>query len=89
MIVEFDHSFNKNLSKLLSSNSKLKIYAVIEEVAAANKLSDINNLKKMKGFKAFYRIKLGDYRIGFELINKNTVYFVAVSHRKDIYKTFP
>jgi mRNA interferase RelE/StbE len=49
----------------------------------------ITNLKKMKGFKAFYRIKLGDYRIGFELINKNTVYFVAVSHRKDIYKTFP
>jgi mRNA interferase RelE/StbE len=71
MIVEFDHSFNKNLSKLLSSNLKLKIYAVIEEVAAANKLPDINNLKKMKGFKAFYRIKLGDYRIGFELINRD------------------
>lgn len=89
MIVEFDESFNKSLSKLLNSNLKLKIYAVIEEAAAANKLSDINNLKKMKGFKTFYRIKLGDYRIGFELINKNTVYFVVMSHRKDIYKTFP
>jgi mRNA interferase RelE/StbE len=64
------------------------IYAVTEAAAAQTNYL-ITNLKKMKGFKAFYRIKLGDYRIGFELINKNTVYFVAVSHRKDIYKTFP
>ena len=43
----------------------------------------------MKGFKNFYRIKSGDYRLGFELINNDTIYFIAFAHRKDIYKKFP
>lgn len=89
MIVKFDNTFNKNLSKLVDSHLKLKVYAIIEEMIAAQKLTDITNIKKMKGYKTFYRIKLGDYRIGFELINNNTVYLIAFAHRKDIYKTFP
>jgi len=34
-----------------------------------------------------WRIKIGDYRIGVE-IKKDTVIFVRILHRKDIYKYF-
>ena len=43
----------------------------------------------MQGFQTFYRVRIGDYRLGFELIDKETVLFILVSHRKDIYKYFP
>lgn len=88
MIVEFESSFNKALEKLNDNSLKLKIWAVIQEVELAQKLAEIKNLKKMKGYKTFYRIKLGTYRIGFEFIN-DTVNFVTIAHRKDIYRIFP
>jgi len=36
----------------------------------------------------YYRIRVGDYRIGVKL-EKDIIYFVVVEHRKDVYKTFP
>jgi mRNA interferase RelE/StbE len=88
MTVEFDSSFNKALEKLNDDALKLKIWTIIQKVEDAQKLSEIKNLKKMKGYKTFYRIKLGDYRIGFEFVS-NTVNFITIAHRKDIYRTFP
>ncbi|MCF8308850.1 MAG: type II toxin-antitoxin system RelE/ParE family toxin [Bacteroidales bacterium] len=46
------------------------------------------NLKKLKGYKDYYRIRLSDYRIGIQ-IKDDTVFFVVFGHRKDIYKKFP
>jgi mRNA interferase RelE/StbE len=56
---------------------------------AANSLSDVANVKKMQGFKTFYRIRIGDYRMGVELEDTSTLRFIVVLHRKDIYKKFP
>jgi mRNA interferase RelE/StbE len=43
----------------------------------------------MVGFSNFYRIRIGDYRVGIELLDLDTILFIAIAHRKDIYKTFP
>lgn len=51
-------------------------------------MSDISQIKKLTGFKTFYRIKTGSYRIGVEIAN-NSVIFITFDHRKDIYKRFP
>jgi mRNA interferase RelE/StbE len=51
-------------------------------------LGEINNLKKMQGYESFYRIRLGDYRIGIEVF-EDEIIFVRFLHRKDIYKFFP
>jgi len=51
-------------------------------------LSDIQNLKKMQGYDTFYRIRLGDYRIGIE-VAADQVILVRILHRKDIYRYFP
>ena len=89
MKVEFDSSFEKQILKLTDSSIKKRIVDIIYQVEKSIKLSDIHHIKKMKGFKNFYRIKSGDYRLGFELINNDTIYFIAFAHRKDIYKKFP
>ncbi|MFI5163682.1 MAG: type II toxin-antitoxin system RelE/ParE family toxin [Bacteroidia bacterium] len=42
----------------------------------------------MEGYKDFFRIRIGDYRIGL-LIHGNSVDVLRVLNRKDIYKYFP
>jgi mRNA interferase RelE/StbE len=45
-------------------------------------------MKKIKGFKNFYRIRIGDYRLGIE-IDKEKVIIKRFLHRKKIYRLFP
>jgi mRNA interferase RelE/StbE len=87
MKVEFLGSFNRDIGKL-SQSVKKDVAHAIEAVEQASKLAEIGNLKKLKGFKNVYRIRIGDYRIGL-FIEKGTVEFARIVHRKDIYKVFP
>jgi mRNA interferase RelE/StbE len=42
----------------------------------------------MQGYERFYRIRLGDYRIGLELVGDELI-FTRFLHRKEVYKYFP
>lgn len=51
-------------------------------------LSEIPTIKKLKGHPTAYRLRIGDYRVGF-FKEKDTVILTRVLHRKDLYKKFP
>ena len=89
MIVEFDKSFDKSLDKIKDVSLSPKIEKIIFNIENAKGISEIQNVRKLVGFKAYYRIRIGDYRLGFEKINDETIRFIIISHRKDIYKLFP
>ena len=89
MKLEFDRSFSKSLNRVMDSNILKKIENIMTEIESAKSLKDIRNLKKLVGFQNYYRIKLGSYRIGIELIDKSKIRFIIITHRKDIYKKFP
>jgi mRNA-degrading endonuclease RelE of RelBE toxin-antitoxin system len=44
--------------------------------------------KKIKTHEAAYRIRIGNYRLGF-FYEHHEVIFSRILHRKDIYKYFP
>ncbi len=88
MNVTFDKSFSKSLDKLKNEQIKARVKAVIIKCEVAEKFSDISNVKKISSFTTFYRIKVGDYRIGIEYDGFN-IDFIVVAHRKDIYAIFP
>ena len=85
---EFKTSFLKAINKIENNQLKVDIKNAIQNVESAQNLKQINNLKKLKGYKQYYRIRIGDYRIGIK-IDKSTVFFVDIDHRKNIYKFFP
>ncbi|MEI7979549.1 MAG: type II toxin-antitoxin system RelE/ParE family toxin [Bacteroidota bacterium] len=89
MIIEFDKSFEKSLIKVKEKALFNKIESLIETIEKAEKISEIKNVKKLTGFKNYYRIRIGDFRLGFEKINDNTIRFITVARRKDIYSIFP
>ena len=88
MNVEFLERFGKDLDRISSKSTKQSVAKIIAQVEAAQKLSDIAQLKKLQGHKSAYRIRIGDYRIGF-FFEKDLVLFARVVHRKDIYQVFP
>ena len=88
MKIVFDESFYKRLAKIKEKLVLEKVKKAILQVEAVEKIDQIPNLKKMEGFKSFYRIRIGDYRIGIEL-KQDTLWFITIAHRKDIYKNFP
>lgn len=88
MNVSFLAKFLKDLDKLTVQAVKDDVMAAIQDIEQAQKTTDIQNLKKLKGSKIAYRVRIGDYRIGL-FIENNTVEFARVVHRKDIYKLFP
>lgn len=89
MKVIFDKSFLKSIRKIKDSDIKKRLEVVIAEVEGAKSFRDITNVKKMQGFDSFYRIRMGDYRIGVELEGKDQVRLIVISHRRNIYDEFP
>ncbi len=88
MKFEISKSFQKQYDSVRDKKLAMAILLAIDNVSKAKNTSDILNLKKLKGFKNAYRIRIGEYRIGIFIVN-NTVIFSAFDHRKDIYRHFP
>jgi len=64
MKVEFKKSFLKELKKLKNKSLKSSISDCIVQVESAENLAHIKNLKKLIGYDVYYRIRVGDYRLG-------------------------
>jgi len=88
MDIKYEESFEKDLLKIVDNKIKKKIIQVIANIKRANKPQDIANLKKLENYKTYYRIRIGNYRIGIEII-KDKIIFTRILPRKDIYKFFP
>ncbi|MBS1916427.1 MAG: type II toxin-antitoxin system RelE/ParE family toxin [Bacteroidetes bacterium] len=88
MKITFTKKFEKQAEKLPTKKLKEEVVSIIDLVEASNSIQEIKNLKKLKGFNNYFRIRMGEYRIGIYL-NKGIIEFAAIDHRKDIYKYFP
>ena len=88
MKIEFKKSFLSDIKKLKSKSLKDSVTDCIKQVESSVNLTQIKNLKKLTGYDKYYRIRMGDYRIGVKIEN-DTVYFVVFEHRKNIYRGFP
>lgn len=89
MNVIFDENFSKQLEKLNNPSVKQKFVRFLNLCEKAQTLSELPNVKKMKGTSEYFRFRSGRYRFGFILHSNGIIEFVSVSHRKDFYKHFP
>jgi len=88
MIVVATKSFSKDISKIRDKKLAQKIEDAIQKLEQANFLTEIQQLKKMTGSPNAYRIRIGDYRLGFYMIN-DTIQLTVFANRKEVYKYFP
>lgn len=81
-------SFKKDLQKIKNKPTKKKDQECYLKIKKAPSLDKITNIKSIKGKKNAYRLRAGDYRIGF-FVDEERVELARVAHRKDIYNLFP
>jgi mRNA interferase RelE/StbE len=86
--VRFRASFKKDLKRIKDQKLLQQVSGVIDEVKISESLSEINNLTKIKGYDDFYRVRIGNFRIGIKLVDEEII-FVRLLHRKEIYRFFP
>lgn len=88
MKILFDKSFLRDIQKISDEKLKSKVIETLDSIERANSLSEIPNLRKMKGHATACRIRVGDYRIGLYKEN-DSIKLIRFMNRKDIYKYFP
>ena len=88
MNVQFRDSFSKDLRNIKNKDLLDRIREAIEHIENTQNPHDITNLKKLKGGSNYYRIRVGEFRIGLTIEN-DTVAFVRCLNRKEIYRYFP
>ncbi len=87
MNIEIRRSFEKDAQKL-PAVAQTMLARVIVNLSQVEKLSELASCKKLSGLKNAYRIRMGEYRIGF-IFENGTVELIRVLGRKEIYKYFP
>ncbi|MCX5965248.1 MAG: type II toxin-antitoxin system RelE/ParE family toxin [Cyanobacteria bacterium] len=89
MNIEYLPTFIKDFKALRGSPIYKTIYQLaFEDIPNADSLSELSNLKKLKGSSTAYRIRVGNYRIGIFITNEK-IQFSRILHRREIYRYFP
>lgn len=63
----------------------------IETATIATKLDGIPNIRKLSGLNDYYRVRLGNYRIGFKFESgvMKVMCVMTIGPRGDVYNNFP
>jgi len=86
--IKYEARFEKDLKKIQDTNLIKQLKKLITIIKEADSMLHIPRIKKLKGHDTFYRIKIGNYRIGFEMVNDELI-LTRILHRKEIYRYFP
>jgi len=81
--------FSKDIDAIRKeARIKKALLEMIEKIREAGSLAEVRGVKEIEGYQEYYRIKLGDYRLGVKM-RRNRIELIRFLHRKDIYRRFP
>jgi mRNA interferase RelE/StbE len=88
MKVEYYKSFERDLRRVRDRNLLDRVEAVLVGLEDSESLDSISNVKVMKGYPDYFRIRIGDYRLGLKQTDGG-VRIIRFLSRGDIYRKFP
>ncbi|MCK6614500.1 MAG: type II toxin-antitoxin system RelE/ParE family toxin [Ignavibacteriaceae bacterium] len=81
--IEFKETVHKDLAKIPQANKEI----ILRNIIALKANPRPKHCRKLKGMANSYRLKIGHYRVIYEIFDKTLlILVVAAGHRKDIYK---
>ena len=89
MKFRIEKSFDKDVDKIEDKKLLKKLRTFISIIENTETIRQIPHIKKIEGYASFYRIKIGDYRLGMAAVSNKEVVLIRFLHRKDIYRYFP
>ena len=85
MNVTYDRKFFKDFSTV-PEFVQISFAELREEIKTIPTIRKIPNCRPLKGSKGFYRIRIGDYRVTFKLVNINSIELKRFLPRGQVYK---
>lgn len=82
MQIQLRKSAIKDLDDI-PKNTKELIHSKVKELAL---FPNVKNVKKLTNFEPAYRLRVGNYRILFDVIDNEKIVIGRVLHRKESYK---
>lgn len=86
MKVSSTKHFEKHLKKC-PPNIQKRFVDVYDELIKAKNIKEVD-CEKLVGFKTYWRIRIGNFRVGFEL-QDDKIELLEIMDRKEIYRYFP
>ncbi|OHD60557.1 MAG: plasmid stabilization protein [Spirochaetes bacterium GWF1_49_6] len=83
--MDYTIEFKPKSIKDLKSIEKSDVKKIIEKIEEMKTGIDSLDIKKLTDFTPEYRLRVGKYRILFE-IAENIITIYTIKHRKDVYK---
>ncbi len=85
--LEFKKSAEKEFAVLPKKEQQKIIDTLI--ILQHNPFSEILSIKKLNFESDYYRVRIGTYRVIYEIIQRNLViHVIKIGHRKDVYRKF-
>lgn len=83
----FEIKYAKSISKDLDQIDKQHLERIRKAIEDLKKFPNISNIKKLSAHPlADYRLRVGEYRILFDVYwNEKVIYILKVGHRSEIY----
>jgi mRNA interferase RelE/StbE len=88
MQITYLKAFYKDLDKLKNQKVAYQLLGIIQMLENASSIKEIPDIKKLKGPKSAFSIRIGNYRIGL-FIEGSNIELARFLPRKDIYRYFP
>lgn len=89
MEIFYGKTFSKDLDDLRNQPKVRKnLLDLIKKIKDMKSLRELKDIKKIEGYEDYFRIKIGDYRLGFKL-KQDKIELIRFLHRKEIYRRFP
>lgn len=89
MKIEYEKDFGKDLNALRGTPHQARILLLVtEQIPEMESIESIPNCRPVESGSYHFRIRIGNYRIGFRL-EEDLVIFMRVRHRKDFYRVWP
>ena len=87
--VEYTKRFFRELARL-PRDVQERVEIIVFKDLKSNNPFQLGYVEQMTGFPGKFKIRVGDYRIGIEIVKKEKIIICRrVCDRKDIYRRFP
>ena len=88
MEVEYSAGFTRDLRRIRSSELRRRVLHKIEEIEEESSITEVTDVRRMRGGGHYYRVRIGDHRLGM-VVQANVATLLRFLHRREIYRYFP
>ena len=86
----FSINWKTSAKKELKKIDRTEISKILSEIEKLSQEPYPSNHKKILGTEHIYRIRVGNYRVVYSVVNDELIIeVILVRHRKEVYKNFP